>query len=139
MKKAYVYKRGSYESVVVAENESEARNIVGIYDQNIEFKEERLGAYNTPTGPFGIVVATNTNEIRENESVNAEYWNYIDEIIEEHVNACIQELKDWSLTEMDFKDDEENFIFEISKKVGEALIDQLETLCKAEFPVCLTE
>lgn len=134
--KAYVYNDGEHETVIIANNEDFARQFLGNYDA--EFTVEPVKAYNTPD-KMGIVVATSINSIKTNEKTNMEYWDGVDAVIEKHVAACIEELKQWSTKDIVLESNgvsKEDVIMEISKSVGDVLINRLENFCDAEFPYC---
>jgi len=135
MKKAYVYKtKNGDECVVIASSVEAAKKAVD--NPDAVFKEEPARAYNNPS-KNGIVIATSIDQIRHDSDVNMEYWDAVDSIINKHISACIKELKKWSVTDIVLDEDfeEEDVIFEISKKVGEVLLETLEDWGHAEFPL----
>lgn len=135
MKTAYVYTtENGNEVVIIANNVDSAKRAVN--NPNAIFKEEPVRAYNNPSNG-GIVIATSIDQIKHDSDVNMAYWDEVDGVIEKHIAACIKELRKWSVTDiiLDEDFDEEDVIFEISKKVGEVLIDTLENWGHAEFPL----
>lgn len=127
MKKlAYIYK----ESVVVCDNEEMARKILGCPPSK-QLIVEPAKAYNTPTGDLGIVIATGSKELRTDKKANMAYWDEIDEIVNKHITACIKELKNWSVTDIEIGED---IISDISKNMEEKLISNLEHWGGADFP-----
>ena len=138
MKKAYVHNAGrDSEEVIIASNLEEARAIAG--DNNAEFLVEPLKAYNTPQGKLGIVIATSERDLKTNPKANMEYWDEGDAVIRKHVKACIDDLKEWSVKDIQLNKDgflKEDVVVDISKLVGEVLIEQLEERCEADFPLC---
>lgn len=135
MKKAYVYNNGEYEEVIIANSIDEAKAAVN--NDNATFIIEPVRAYNTPDS-MGIVIATSINDIRTNEGTNSEYWNAIDSIIEKHISKCIKELKNWSTSNVNFRDgnlSENSVIFEISKEIGDVILEKMKDWGKADFPV----
>ena len=135
MKTAYVYTtENGNEMVIIANSIQAARNAV--HNPDAIFKEEPVRAYNNPS-KGGIVIATSIDQIKYDEGVNMDYWDEVDAVINKHITACIKDLKKWSTTDIVLDDDfdEEDTIFEISKNVGEVLIDYLEKWGHAEFPL----
>lgn len=138
MEKAYVYNDAEGETVIIANSEAHARQILG--NDNAEFIVEPVKAYNIPVDE--VVVATSINSIKTNKKTNMEYWDRVDAVIEKHVAACIEELKQWSTKDIILESDgisKEDIIMEISKSVGEVLVNRLEEFCDAEFPYCQDE
>ncbi len=128
MKKlAYIYKN----RVVVCDNEEKARKILGCPPKSKQLIVEPARAYNTPTGDIGIVIATGSKELRTDKKANMAYWDEIDAVINKHITACIEELKNWSVTDIEVGED---IIFDISKNVEEKLISNLEHWGGADFP-----
>ena len=141
MERAYVHNAGKYEEeVIVASSLEEARKIAG--DDNAEFLVEPLRAYNTPQGELGIVIATSERDLRTNPKANMEYWDEVDAVIRKHVKECIDDLKKWSVKDIQLNkdnNDEEDTLVYVSKLVGEVLIEKLEEYCQADFPLCNEE
>lgn len=137
---AYVFKDGDGKSVIIAIDEAEARQLAKEkLKPNAELLAmEPVKAYNMPNA-LGIVLATSINEIKFDQGINMEYWDAIDDIIRKHTSTCIEELKQWSITNIDLTnsgwDSEENVIFELSKSVGEIILKKLESWGGASFPV----
>lgn len=142
MKKAYVYTNNNgSETVIIGENAADARACLGIADAAL--REEPVRAYNTPD-KNGIVIATSVKQLYTDTDVSMEYWDNVDAVIEKHVKACIKDLKKWSVKDVSFKSPkvklpEEDIIFEISKAVGDVILEKMERWGGAEFPVVSEE
>ena len=128
---AYIYKN----SVVISNNEEEARKILKC-PKNEKLLVEPAKAYHTTN-----LLATTSKEVRTNKKVNMEYWHYIESIIRSHLTACIEELKDWSVTDVKFgdsKEEEKEILDEITdnleKSIEYKIIADLQHWGGADFP-----